>query len=106
MPPEIFPSSSCASPPVPLPRSDHLKIHTSPLPAGQMVGNPKVGYNGVLGSMHERSSWISVTQACPNNLCQLRGSGQNQGPTGVQNLAILRVFRVSHWCKGNRINGT
>jgi len=29
-----------------------------------------------------------------------------QGPTGVQNWAFLRVFRVSHWCKGNRINGT
>jgi hypothetical protein len=29
-----------------------------------------------------------------------------QGPTGVQNLPILRVLRVSHCCKGNRINGT
>src|ERR1700688_4410129 len=28
------------------------------------------------------------------------------GPTGLQNLSILRVFRVSHCCKGNRINGS
>src|ERR1700687_2779864 len=42
---------------------------------------------------------------CPNNLCHLRGSPHIQGPTGVQNSAILRVFRVSHCYKGNRING-
>ena len=36
----------------------------------------KLTGNGVLGSMHERSSWISVTQACPNNLCHPRGSPQ------------------------------
>ncbi len=71
-----------------------------------MVPARRLRSNGVLGSMQERSSWISVTQACPNNLCHPRGSPQFQGPTGVQNLAFSRRFRGSHWCKGNRINGT
>jgi len=61
---------------------------------------------GVLGSVHERSPWISLTQACHNNLCQFRGSPHHEGPTRVQNLAFLRRFRVSHCYKGNRINGT
>ena len=30
----------------------------------------------------------------------------SRGPTGVQNSGILQVFRGSHCCKGNRINGT
>jgi hypothetical protein len=39
---------------------------TDQLPDGQL-GSPLE--NSVLDSMHERSSWISETQACPNNLC-------------------------------------
>jgi hypothetical protein len=49
---------------------------TDQLPDGQLGSSLE---NGVLDSMHERSSWISVTQACPNNLCQLRGSPQDLG---------------------------
>ena len=34
------------------------------------------------------------------------GCAEFRGPTRVQNLAFLHCFRVSHCCKGNRINGT
>ena len=39
-----------------------------------MVGYTEVIPKRGLGSMQERSFWISVTQARPNNLCHLRGA--------------------------------
>jgi hypothetical protein len=43
----------------------------------------------VLGSVHERSPWISLTQACHNNLCRLEGSPQ-QKPTFRRPLSDLK----------------
>src|SRR6266853_1405892 len=62
---------------------------------GQRQRRGSLNFSGVLRFL--------VTHG-PIDLGHFRGSAQ--GPTGVQNLAILWVFRVSHCYKGNRINGT
>src|SRR5260370_31839599 len=64
---------------------------------GQRQRRGSLNFSGVL------DFWCPLAQSIR---AMLGGHPSRWGPTGVQNLLVLCCFRVSHWCKGNRINGT
>jgi len=93
------------NPPVALPvhRADYSGLISLARVLRAIGGTTQVETSAILPACYPS---LSSNRAIDVDHGRYDGLKKFQGPTGVQNSAILQVFRGSHCCKGNRINGT